>query len=67
MIIDCGQCTMRNIACGECVVSYFLGSRPIAAELDLVAAEEQALHVLHGAGLVPALRMVQSQPDAAAS
>jgi len=66
MIIDCGQCTMRDIACGDCVVSHLLGTRPITAELDLAADEERALRVLHGAGLVPALRMVSGQSRAAA-
>lgn len=69
MIIDCAQCTMRDIACGDCVVSHFLGTQPIASapQLDLAAAEERALRVLHGAGLVPALRMVAGQSGAAAS
>lgn len=68
MIIDCGQCTMRDIACGDCVVSHLLATQPIssAPQRELVAAEERALRVLHGAGLVPALRMVVGQADAAA-
>ena len=61
MIIDCGQCTMRDIACHDCVVSHFLGTTPIATPtpgLDLPLAEERALRVLQGAGLVPPLRLV---------
>lgn len=67
MIIDCGQCTMRDIACGDCVVTHLLGTQPVASapQLDLVAAEERALRVLHGAGLVPALRMVPGPAQAA--
>lgn len=69
MIIDCGQCSMRDLACGECVVTHLLGTTPLtsAPQLDLVADEERALRVLHGAGLVPPLRMVVGGSDAAAS
>lgn len=67
MIIDCSHCAMRDIACGECVVSHLLGSAPVAsvAQMDLVASEERALRVLHGAGLVPPLRMVPDRPGTA--
>lgn len=60
MIIDCGQCTMRDIACGDCVVSHLLGSEPLerGPVLDLAPAEERALRVLEGAGLVPPLRLI---------
>lgn len=59
MIIDCAQCTMRDIACHDCVVSHFLGTAPITTPtLDLPLAEERALRVLQGAGLVPPLRLV---------
>lgn len=65
MLIDCRQCAMRDIACGECVVSHLLGAEPIVPQMDLVADEERALRVLHGAGLVPPLRMVPDLPGAA--
>jgi hypothetical protein len=67
MIIDCRHCAMRDIACGECVVSHLLGAEPIASapQMDLVASEERALRVLHGAGLVPPLRMVPDLPGTA--
>jgi len=60
---------MRDIACAECVVSHFLGAQPVTSppQLDLAADEERALRVLHGAGLVPALRMLPELPGAAAS
>lgn len=68
MIIDCAQCTMRDIACGECVVSHFLNMPPLAVQepRDLGADEERALRVLHGSGLVPPLRLVVDLPDATA-
>lgn len=57
MIIDCSTCTMRDIACGDCVVSHFLAAPSPAPLREVAAAEERALRVLHGAGLVPPLRM----------
>ncbi len=59
MIIDCEQCAMRDIACGDCVVSHFLASTSTPGAQRVEAREERALHVLHGAGLVPPLRMEQ--------
>lgn len=70
MIIDCGQCAMREIACHDCVVSHFLGSTAAtntAAGLDLPAVEERALRVLQGAGLVPPLRLMPAAPRGAAT
>ena len=69
MIIDCGQCSMRDLACGECVVTHVLGTTPLtsAPHLDFAADEERALRVLHGAGLLPPLRLITGGTDAAAS
>ena len=68
MLIDCGQCAMREIACGDCVVSHFLGAQPMAsdAQIDLVPAEQRALRVLHGAGLVPPIQMRATVDEAVA-
>ena len=52
MIIDCEGCAMRDLACGECVVTFLLG--PPA---ELGSAEQTALAVLADGGLVPPLRM----------
>lgn len=54
MIIDCQSCTMRDIACSNCVVTHFLSIR---GDAELAVPEERALAVLHGAGLVPPLQM----------
>jgi hypothetical protein len=72
MLIDCDSCTGRGRACGDCVVSVFLGTPalpgvPIGAwgpgepgqQVDLDASEAQALAVLAEAGLVPPLRHVR--------
>jgi positive regulator of sigma E activity len=72
MLIDCDSCTGRGLACGDCVVSVFLGTpalpdaprgtleplRP-AQTVDLDLDEAQALAVLADAGLVPPLRHVR--------
>ena len=57
MLIDCDTCEVRGLACGDCVVSVLLGPPP---ELELDAAEQHALDVLAGSGLVPPLRLVHS-------
>jgi hypothetical protein len=51
MLIDCDTCTMRDIACEDCVVSYLLDRPEGAVVLDL--AEERALRELARAGLTP--------------
>lgn len=52
MVIDCDGCVMRDIACGDCVVTFLLGPAD-----DLGTAEQTALAVLADGGLVPPLRM----------
>lgn len=56
MIIDCDECTMRDIACKDCVVSVLLA--PPGAIRDGFDDEETiALGVLAESGLVPPLRL----------
>lgn len=54
MFIDCETCVVRDLACGDCVVSALLGGPP--GEID--EGEAFALGVLAGSGLVPPLRLV---------
>ena len=54
MHIDCGSCTGRPLACGDCVVTVLLGPAPEGWELD--DQETTALEALAEAGLVPPLR-----------
>jgi hypothetical protein len=56
MLIDCDTCTVRAIACGDCVVSVLLGAPPSGVELD--EADQRALTALADAGMVPQLRLV---------
>jgi hypothetical protein len=51
MIIDCDCCTMRDVACDDCVVPF------LTATSDLSDSETSALGVLARSGLVPPLRI----------
>ncbi|MFX4272731.1 hypothetical protein ACQBAR_06065 [Propionibacteriaceae bacterium Y1685] len=53
--VDCGTCSVRGKACGDCVVTVLLGA---PAELELNDDEQHALDALSGGGLVPPLRLV---------
>lgn len=60
MLIDCDSCAVRDLQCGECVMSVLLqdgpAQRPGVVEVDPGAA--RALQVLADEGLVPHLRLV---------
>ena len=56
MLIDCDGCAMRDLACGDCVVTVLLGAPPGALEMD--EGEARALDVLADSGLVPRLQLV---------
>lgn len=55
MLIDCDDCAVRDLQCGDCVMTVLLGAQgPV--EVDLGA--RLALEALAEGGLVPRLRMV---------
>lgn len=56
MLIDCDGCAVRDLACGDCVVTVLLGAPPGALEVD--EGEAKALGVLADSGLVPRLQLV---------
>jgi hypothetical protein len=56
MIIDCDTCVMRDISCGDCVVTAILSAGRGGVELD--SSECDALGALAGGGLLPPLRLV---------
>ncbi|CAN5252370.1 hypothetical protein BH24ACT10_BH24ACT10_07810 [soil metagenome] len=56
MLIDCDGCAVRDLACGDCVVTVLLGAPPGGVEVD--DSERRALDVLADSGLVPRLRLV---------
>jgi hypothetical protein len=71
VLIDCDGCAVRDLACGDCVVTVLLGGPPGVRDVD--EGERRALDVLADSGLVPRLRLVPvgrpgpALPDAAAS
>jgi len=62
VLIDCDRCMVRGHACGDCVVTFLLGSVPAGVEID--DEEGMALAALADGGLIPPLRLVER--DAAA-
>ena len=60
MLIDCDSCAVRDLQCGDCVVTVLLGGPPGAVDVD--EGERQALDVLADSGLVPRLRLVPTDP-----
>ncbi len=60
MLIDCDGCAVRDLACGDCVVTVLLGGPPGVVEMD--EGEQRALEVLADSGLVPRLRLVPVGP-----
>ena len=64
MLIDCDGCAVRDLACGDCVVTVLLGMPEERREVD--AGALGALDVLAESGLVPRLQLVPlGLPDAA--
>ena len=58
MLIDCGQCAMRDTsACNDCVVTCLLGEGPV----DLSESQAEAMANLADGGLVPRLRLVPAE------
>lgn len=66
MLVDCGTCSVRGLACGDCVVTVLwglpddevvgdgtpAGTGPFRLDPD----DRAALHALADAGMVPRLR-----------
>ncbi len=56
MLIDCAACRVREVACGDCVVTVLLDKSQASVDFD--EAEHVAVRVLAAQGLVPPLRLV---------
>lgn len=57
--IDCDDCVLQDTdACDDCLVSYICSREPDDA-IVIDVAEERAIRLLSGAGLVPELRHVR--------
>ncbi|MCC8927783.1 MULTISPECIES: hypothetical protein [Nocardiaceae] len=74
MIVDCGDCKVRDIACADCVVTVLLGAPGRAgrggteavSKLSKMAFDQEelgAMDVLADSGLVPRLRLVVDAND----
>jgi hypothetical protein len=64
MHIDCDSCAVRGPGCGDCVVTVLLGApqQGSGGPVELDGAEQAALAVLAGSGLVPPLRLLPLTP-----
>jgi hypothetical protein len=60
VLIDCDSCAVRDLQCGDCVVTVLLGGPAAAAQVG--DGERRALDVLADSGLVPRLRLVPTAP-----
>jgi hypothetical protein len=59
LTIDCDECAMQDTdACADCVVTFICSREPGEAVVVDVA-EERAIRLLSGAGLLPQLRHVR--------
>ena len=56
MIIDCDSCSLRDLACKDCVVSFFLNKAEDSVDLSNQTAD--ALQLLSSRGIVPPLRFL---------
>jgi hypothetical protein len=56
MIIDCDSCSLRDLACKDCVVSFFLNRDE--PSLDLSNKTTDAIELLSSRGIVPPLRFL---------
>lgn len=54
MIIDCDSCSLRDLACKDCVVTFFLNKAEDS--LDLSNQTTEAIQLLSSRGIVPPLR-----------
>ena len=55
---------MRQIACGDCVVSVLLDIKPVPGKnAELSNADKDAINNLSSVGLVPPLRFVPDSPN----
>ncbi len=60
MLIDCDACAVRDLQCGDCVMTVLLGMPAVGGHgsYEVDPAEVEALAALADGGLVPRLRLV---------
>ena len=60
MLIDCETCSVRGIACADCVISVLLQTPDVPTNaIDLDESERNAVSVLAASGPLPPLRLVR--------
>ncbi len=67
MLIDCDTCAVRDLQCGDCVMTVLLRPHgadqgPASGVYDVDDVEARALDALAEGGLVPRLRLVPLGP-----
>ena len=60
MLIDCDDCSARDVHCGDCVVAALLASPGLEVR-HLEAPERAALAVLADSGMVAPLRLISDR------
>lgn len=61
VLIDCDACAVRDLQCGDCVMTVLLRAPGV---YEVEQGEAEALDVLAEWGLVPRLRLVPFGPPA---
>jgi hypothetical protein len=61
VLIDCDACAVRDLQCGDCVMTVLLGNPGV---YHVGPGDAEALDVLADSGLVPRLRLVPLGPPA---
>ena len=62
MLIDCETCSVRGVACPDCVISVLLYAPPGPTNaIDLDESERNAVSALAASGLLPPLRLARSR------
>ena len=58
MLIDCDACAVRDLQCGDCVMTVLLATEDTRGPVEVDEAEARALEALAEGGLVPRLKLV---------
>ena len=58
LIVDCGSCEVRGVACQDCVISVLLGVPDVTPVLS--GEERRVLELFAEGGLLPPLRHVKA-------
>lgn len=65
MLIDCDTCAVRDVHCGDCIMTVLLRQPSLEERADVYEVDDdeaRALAALADGGLVPRLRLVPLDP-----